>query len=97
LGFNDSIISPLRRFVKNEKTLCPKSKAFFVGSSIRLYIEDLFAIVEAANLANAVVLNECVARRVGTLVHAGQRELAVVGTSLVSASFGNFFLWYCHA
>ena len=82
---------------KNKKRSAQKQSAFLFASSILLNIEDLFAVVEAANLANAVILNECIACRVGTLVHAGHRELAVVGASLISASRGYFFLWYCHA
>ena len=83
------------RFIKR-KTPCD-CKAFFFVLGVLLDVKNLFAVVKAANLANAVILYECVACRVRTLVHAGHRELAVVGTSLVSASFRNFFLRYCHA
>jgi hypothetical protein len=73
---------------KNEKRTFGR-KSFFQASvkrlSILLDIENLLAVIKTANLANAVVLYKCVTSRVGTLVHAGQGELAVVGTSLVSA------------
>ena len=64
--------------------------------SVLLNVQNLFAVIKAANLADAMVLYECVTCRVGALVHAGHGELAVVGASLVSACFRYFFLWYCH-
>ena len=64
--------------------------------SILLNIENLLAVIKTANFAYAMVLYECVASRVGTLVHAGYGELAVVGASLVSARFRYFLLRYCH-
>jgi hypothetical protein len=83
--------------LEKKKNALPKSKAFFFCvSGILLDVENLFAVVKAANFANAVILYECVASGVGTLVHTGHRELTVVGTSLVSACFGNFFLRNCH-
>ena len=66
------------------------------GFLIRLDIQNLFAIVKSANFANAMILNECVASRVGAFRNAGQSELAVVGTAFVSAGFGNLLLRYCH-
>ena len=66
------------------------------GSSILLDVQNLLAVIEAAHLADAVILYECVTCRVGALCHTGHRELAVVGASLVSAGFRYFFLWYCH-
>ena len=69
---------------------------FTVASSILLDVQNLFAVIKAANLADAMVLYERVASRVGTLVHAGHSELAVVGASLVSAGFRYFLLRYCH-
>ena len=68
----------------------------FGKSSILLDVQNLFAVIKAANLADAMVLYKCVTSRVGTLVHAGHGELAVVGASLVSASLRYFLLWYCH-
>ena len=69
---------------------------FGVGSSVLLDVQNLFSVIEAAHLAYAVILYECVASRVGAFVNAGHRELAVVGASLVSAGLGYFFLRYCH-
>ena len=63
---------------------------------IGLNVDDLLAVVKAANLAHAVRLHDCVTSRVGALAHAGHRELAVVGASLISAGFRYFLLWYCH-
>mgnify|MGYP006353455153 CR=1 FL=1 len=72
-------------------------KRFFAsGLGVLFYVENLFAVVKAANLAYAVVLYEFITCRVGALCHTGHRELAIVGTSLVSAGFRYFFLWYCH-
>ena len=64
--------------------------------SVLLNIQNLLAVVKAANLANAMVLYICVACGVGTLVHTGHGELAVIGASFVSTSFRYFLLWYCH-
>ena len=63
---------------------------------VGLNVDDLLAVVKAANLAHAVRLHDCVTSRVGALAHAGHRELAVVGASLISAGFRYFLLWYCH-
>ena len=63
---------------------------------IGLNVDDLLAVVKAANLAYAVRLHNCVTSRVGALAHAGHGELAVVRASLISAGFRYFFLWYCH-
>ena len=63
---------------------------------IGLNVDDLLAVVKAANLANAVRLHNCVTSRVGAFAHAGHREFAVIGASLISAGFRYFFLWYCH-
>ena len=63
---------------------------------VSLDVENLFAIVKAANLADAMVLHERVTSRVGALCHARHRELAVVGASLVSACFRYLLLRYCH-
>ena len=69
---------------------------FSSGLGILFYIENLFAVVKAANLANAVILYKCVACRVGAFSNTGHGELAVVRTSLISTSRRYFFLWYCH-
>ena len=69
---------------------------FRESSSILLDVQNLFSVIEAAYLAYAVILYECVTCRVGALVHAGHGELAVIGASLVSAGRGYFFLRYCH-
>ena len=59
-----------------------------------LDLENFLAAVIAASLANAMAENDLTA--LGTLGHAGENELPVVGTSLISASLGYFLLWYCH-
>jgi hypothetical protein len=85
---------------KNEKADLVYKSAFFVlrywKLSILLNVQNLLSIIEATNLAYAVILNECITCRVGALVHAGQGELAVLRASLVSASGRYFFLRYCH-
>lgn len=48
----------------------------------------------AASLANAMCENELTALR--ALNDAGERELPVVGSSLISACFGYLSLRYCH-
>ena len=63
---------------------------------IRLNVDDLLAVVKAANLANAMRLHNRITSRIGAFAHAGHGELAVVGASLVSACLRYFFLWYCH-
>ena len=82
----------------NEKADLVYKSAFCVVRklSILLNVQNLLSIIEATNLAYAVILNECITCRVGALVHAGQGELAIVRASLVSASGRYFFLRYCH-
>ena len=84
--------------LKNEKADLVYKSAFCVVRklSILLNVQNLLSIIEATNLAYAVILYECITCRVGALVHAGQGELAVVRASLVSASGRYFFLRYCH-
>ena len=60
------------------------------------YVENLLAVVEAANLAYAVGLNHLGASGVGALNKSGHSELGVVASSLISACFGHFSLRYCH-
>ena len=85
-------------FAKNEKADLVYKSAFCVVRklSILLNVQNLLSIIEATNLAYAVILYERITCRVGALVHAGQGELAVVRASLVSASGRYFFLRYCH-
>ena len=59
-------------------------------------VENLLAIVEAANLAYAVGLEHLGASGVGALNKTGHWELGIVGSSLISARFGHFSLRYCH-
>lgn len=78
-----------------------KAEVFAVGSGssllfVSLDFENLLALIKAAYFANATVLYELVTSRVGAFHHAGQRELAVVRASFVSACFRYFFLRYCH-
>ena len=70
--------------VRNETELC------------LFYVQNLFAVVVTANLANTVGTNHLTASRVGALYHCGHRQLAVIRASLISASTRNLFLWYCH-
>jgi hypothetical protein len=83
---------------KNEKADLVYKSAFCVVRKLSFFlnVQNLLSIIEATNLAYAVILNECITCRVGALVHAGQGELAVVRASLVSASGRYFFLRYCH-
>jgi hypothetical protein len=61
-----------------------------------LNVKNLLAVVEAAHLAYAVGLNHLVALGVGALHETAGLQLGVVGSSGISASLGNFTLWYCH-
>jgi hypothetical protein len=61
-----------------------------------LNVKNLLAVVEAANLAHTVGLDHLVALGVGALHETAGLQLGVVGTSGISASLGNFTLWYCH-
>jgi len=84
----------------NEKADLVYKSAFFVLGywklSVLLNVQNLLSIIEATNLAYAVILNECITCRVGALVHAGQSKLAVVRASLISTRGRYFFLRYCH-
>ena len=55
---------------------------------------DFLAAVEAASLANPMCENELTA--LGALNDAGEHELEIVCSSLVSACFGYLSLRYCH-
>jgi hypothetical protein len=83
---------------KNEKADLVYKSAFCVVRKLSFFlnVQNLLSIIEATNLAYAVILNECITCRVGALVHAGQGELAVLRASLISASGRYFFLRYCH-
>ena len=91
---------------KEKKTKKDRShqtvNSVFFGEKIKLSlliglnVDDLLAVVKAANLAYAVRLHNCVTSRVGAFAHAGHREFAIVRASLISAGFRYFFLWYCH-
>ena len=59
-------------------------------------VENLLAIVEAANLAYAVGLEHLGASGVRALYKSGHCELGIVASSLISARFGHFSLRYCH-
>ena len=61
---------------------------------LRFFVDDLFAVVVTAILANAV--REIVFAAVLALNHAGQYQFPNVGTSLISARFGCFSLRNCH-
>lgn len=63
-----------------------------LGSS--LLFNNFLAIVRTAFFANSVRKNEFSA--LGAFYDAGDGELPVVRTSFISASFGYFFLRYCH-
>ena len=51
------------------------------------YVENLLAVVEAANLAYAMGLEHLGASGVGALNKSGHCELGVVASSLISACF----------
>ena len=68
----------------------------FVSESSILNVKNLLAVVEAAHLADAMSLDHLVALGVGALHETAGLQLGVVGTSGISASLGNFTLWYCH-
>ena len=70
--------------------------ALFRKLSFFLNVKNLLAAVVATNLAYAVGLEHFVTSGVRALYKTGECELAVVGSSLVSTSCGNFFLRYCH-
>ena len=57
-------------------------------------LDHFFAVVRTACLAN--VVSKYVLAAFCTFYHTGHFELGVVGTSLISARFGNFFLRNCH-
>jgi hypothetical protein len=63
-----------------------------VSGGFLLY--DFLAVVRTAVLANAVSQHILLALRAYN--DAGQAELGIVGTSLVSASRRHFLLRYCH-
>ncbi len=63
---------------------------------LRLYVEDLLALVEAANLANVLRTKHLVACGIGALYQSNCGQLRVVRSSGISASLGYFSLWYCH-
>ena len=77
----------------NEKADLVYKSAFCVVRKLSLFlnVQNLLSIIEATNLAYAVILNECITCRVGALVHAGESKLAVVGASLISARGRYFF------
>ena len=66
----------------------------FIRELLVLCLENFLTVVMTASLANTVATNELSA--LGTLRNAGKNQLPVIGASLVSTSFGNLFLWYCH-
>lgn len=57
-------------------------------------INDFYAVVMTASLAYTVI--KIILTAVRALNHVRSLELAVIGTSLISASFRNFSLRYCH-
>jgi hypothetical protein len=65
-------------------------------AQLSLNVKNLLAVVETANLAHAVGLNHLVALGIGALNETAGLQLGVVGSSGISASLGNFTLWYCH-
>ena len=84
-------------FIKNKKELL--FRVLFYTFTVKLslfYVEDLLAVVVAANLAYAVGLKHLTACGVGALYKSGHGELGVVGSSLISARCGHFLLRYCH-
>jgi hypothetical protein len=66
------------------------------SSKLSLNVKNLLAVVEAAHLAYAVGLDHLAALGIGALNETAGLQLSVVGSSGISASLGNFTLWYCH-
>ena len=66
------------------------------GLSVLLNVQNLLTCVETANGANLMILDHLVALGVSTLGKIDNIQLGVVGSSGISASLGNFTLWYCH-
>ncbi len=85
----------IKSFLKNKKEPYTSSFLFFCKLSL-FYVENLLAVVVAANLAYAVRLKHLTACGVGALYKSGHCELGVVGSSLISACCGHFLLRYCH-
>ena len=95
--FNAKIKHINKILLKNKKELL--FRVLFYTFTVKLslfYVEDLLAVVGAANLAYAVGLKHLTACGVGALYKSGHGELGVVGSSLVSACCGHFLLRYCH-
>ena len=67
---------------------------FFLELLVVLNLKNFLAAVIAASLTSTVAQNNLAA--LGALCHAGESELPVVRTSLISARLGYFSLWYCH-
>ena len=63
---------------------------------LRLYVEDLLALIIAANLANVLRTKHLVTSGIGALYQSYSGQLRVVRSSGISASLGYFSLWYCH-
>jgi hypothetical protein len=82
---------------KNKKESRGNSFLFLLLCQLSLfYVENLLAVVVAANLAYAVGLEHLGASGVGALNKSGHSELGVVASSLISACFRHFSLRYCH-
>ena len=86
--FFEKKVSPLHSLfkTKNEKADLVYKSAFCVVRKLSFFlnVQNLLSIIEATNLAYAVILYECITCRVGALVHAGQGKLAIVRASLIS-------------
>jgi hypothetical protein len=90
---------PLEKTKKDSRAHGPRGILFLLvnlKAQLSLNVKNLLAVVETANLAHAVGLNHLVALGIGALNETAGLQLGVVGSSGISASLGNFTLWYCH-
>ena len=92
-----------RQADKEKNTLFHQDRGYFSlpftitdRSSILLDIQDVLAVIETAYLADVMGLYHLIALRIGALYQTGCNQLGVIGASGISASLGNFTLWYCH-
>ena len=86
-------------FIIKQKKSPRIENSFFISLVCRLRlfnVENLLAVVVAANLTYAVGLEHLAACGVGALYKSGHSKLRVIGSSLISACAGHFLLRYCH-
>ena len=90
---------PLEKTKKDSRAHGPRGILFLLvnlKAQLSLNVKNLLAVVETADLAHAVSTNHLVACGIGALNKTVCHQLGVVRSSGISASLGNFTLWYCH-